>query len=174
VWEENGYKASTFNLSKSISTLRKGFKSIGLTDDIIETIPKQGFILHANIRHLEENKIKNNLKKNKKSKLNKIMLFLPVLSILVIFAYYFLDKNSTPITEIRLKKCTLNILDQKKPTNEYMDNLVRDFDCDKNKVDFYYDNNQSGENIETNSIEFLASCTGKGNDKKCSNQITFH
>jgi DNA-binding winged helix-turn-helix (wHTH) protein len=47
VWEQHGLVASNHNLNRNISILRKSLQELGLSD-IIETIPKQGFILHCN------------------------------------------------------------------------------------------------------------------------------
>lgn len=46
VWEEHGLVASDNNLNRNISLLRKAFLEFSL-EDKIETIPKQGFVLHC-------------------------------------------------------------------------------------------------------------------------------
>ncbi|NNS09031.1 winged helix-turn-helix domain-containing protein [Erwinia sp. JH02] len=47
VWEEHGLRPSGSNLSNHISLLRKTFSQLGMTENIIITIPKKGFRLDA-------------------------------------------------------------------------------------------------------------------------------
>lgn len=45
VWEKNGLIPSSNNLSNHISYLRKTFRALGVEDDVITTVPKEGFRL---------------------------------------------------------------------------------------------------------------------------------
>lgn len=45
VWEKNGLIPSSNNLSNHISYLRKTFRALGLEDNVIATVPKEGFRL---------------------------------------------------------------------------------------------------------------------------------
>ncbi|WP_075182449.1 winged helix-turn-helix domain-containing protein [Pantoea sp. 1.19] len=49
VWEDHGLTPSGSNLSNHISILRKTFVSLGITDEIIITVPKEGFRLNAEV-----------------------------------------------------------------------------------------------------------------------------
>ncbi|MFT0928759.1 winged helix-turn-helix domain-containing protein [Enterobacter cloacae] len=53
VWEEHGLVASDNNLNRNISLLRKAFLEFSL-EDKIETIPKQGFVLHCQCTRVRE------------------------------------------------------------------------------------------------------------------------
>lgn len=50
VWQRKGVVVSTNTLYQSIASIRKGLKSVGLEEDIIRTLPKQGFQCNATIR----------------------------------------------------------------------------------------------------------------------------
>ncbi|WP_114192568.1 winged helix-turn-helix domain-containing protein [Edaphovirga cremea] len=50
VWESNGSSVSANSLYQSISLLRKAFKSVGLHDVIITTVPRKGLTLHESIQ----------------------------------------------------------------------------------------------------------------------------
>jgi len=52
VWENVGLEPSNSSLTQYISILRKSFRSIGIEEDVILTIPKVGFKLNENIRIL--------------------------------------------------------------------------------------------------------------------------
>lgn len=47
VWEEHGLRPSGSNLSNHISLLRKTFSQLGMSENIIITVPKKGFRLDA-------------------------------------------------------------------------------------------------------------------------------
>ncbi|MCS3430976.1 winged helix-turn-helix domain-containing protein [Klebsiella sp. BIGb0407] len=49
VWEAHGLRASTNSLNKYISDLRQMFRTLGLNDEIIVTIPRVGFSVPAAI-----------------------------------------------------------------------------------------------------------------------------
>lgn len=49
VWEEHGLRPSGSNLSNHISLLRKVFSQLGVNQNIIITVPKQGFRLDAEV-----------------------------------------------------------------------------------------------------------------------------
>lgn len=51
VWEKNGLIPSSNNLSNHISYLRKTFRELGLDDNVIATVPKEGFRLTIITRH---------------------------------------------------------------------------------------------------------------------------
>lgn len=45
VWEKYGFEASNNSLNQNVSVLRKTFHTLGITNDVIKTIPKIGFII---------------------------------------------------------------------------------------------------------------------------------
>lgn len=45
VWEKYGFAASNNSLNQNVSVLRKTFNTLGITNDVIKTIPKIGFII---------------------------------------------------------------------------------------------------------------------------------
>lgn len=49
VWEKKGAVVSTNTLYQSIASVRKALKATGLEEDIIRTIPKQGFQCNASV-----------------------------------------------------------------------------------------------------------------------------
>lgn len=50
VWERKGVVVSTNTLYQSIASIRKGLKAAGLEEEIIRTLPKQGFQCNATVR----------------------------------------------------------------------------------------------------------------------------
>lgn len=50
VWEKKGVVVSTNTLYQSIASIRKGLKTAGLEEDIIRTLPKQGFQCNATVQ----------------------------------------------------------------------------------------------------------------------------
>jgi DNA-binding winged helix-turn-helix (wHTH) protein len=50
VWERKGVIVSTNTLYQSIASIRKGLKAVGLEEDIIRTLPKQGFQCNATVQ----------------------------------------------------------------------------------------------------------------------------
>lgn len=57
VWKEYGLEVSTNNFYQNISQLRKAIKEVGIEEDIIITIPKQGVLIPARVsiqRHSED------------------------------------------------------------------------------------------------------------------------
>jgi DNA-binding winged helix-turn-helix (wHTH) protein len=50
VWEKKGAVVSTNTLYQSIASIRKGLKTAGLEEDIIRTLPKQGFQCNARVQ----------------------------------------------------------------------------------------------------------------------------
>lgn len=51
VWEKRGVVVSTNTLYQSIASIRKGLKAAGLEDDIVRTLPKQGFQCNASVQY---------------------------------------------------------------------------------------------------------------------------
>lgn len=49
IWEDFGLTSSNTSLTQYISVLRRAFKAIGITDEVIITVPKVGFKLSADI-----------------------------------------------------------------------------------------------------------------------------
>ncbi|MCB4614590.1 winged helix-turn-helix domain-containing protein [Enterobacter asburiae] len=85
VWEEHGLVASDNNLNRNISLLRKAFLEFSL-EDKIETIPKQGFVLHCKctpVNPISSNtreKLKNIYSSNKSFHISTIILTFLILS----------------------------------------------------------------------------------------------
>ena len=50
VWQKRGVVVSTNTLYQSIASIRKGLKAAGLEEDIIRTLPKQGFQCNATVQ----------------------------------------------------------------------------------------------------------------------------
>jgi hypothetical protein len=50
VWQKKGVVVSTNTLYQSIASIRKGLKAVGLEEDIIRTLPKQGFQCNATVQ----------------------------------------------------------------------------------------------------------------------------
>lgn len=55
-WEQFGYRSSNNSLGVAISELRKKFEVLGLSSQIITTIPKVGFSFHAEITVIDDDK----------------------------------------------------------------------------------------------------------------------
>lgn len=55
VWDAYGQEASNNSLNQYLSVLRKAFRNVGLDHEIIITVPKQGFLIRAEVDYDEEN-----------------------------------------------------------------------------------------------------------------------
>lgn len=55
VWDAYGQEASNNSLNQYLSILRKAFRNVGLDHEIIITVPKQGFLIRADVDYDEEN-----------------------------------------------------------------------------------------------------------------------
>lgn len=55
VWEDYGSTPSNNNLYMAVSELRKAFRILGMTDTVISTIPKAGFLFEAEIEAIQIN-----------------------------------------------------------------------------------------------------------------------
>ncbi|MCG5129014.1 winged helix-turn-helix domain-containing protein [Enterobacter mori] len=53
VWGKHGLNPSGHSLNKNVSILRKSFSDLGL-DNMVETIPRQGFVFQAKIENVNE------------------------------------------------------------------------------------------------------------------------
>lgn len=49
LWEQYGYSPSNNSLNTYVSLIRKGFTNLGLTDDVVVTVPKVGFIFSPDV-----------------------------------------------------------------------------------------------------------------------------
>lgn len=73
VWEEHGLRPSGSNLSNHISLLRKTFSQLGMTENIIITVPKKGFRLDAETTFTRFNHHSDNDSITKAEKMNEIV-----------------------------------------------------------------------------------------------------
>ncbi|MFB0712923.1 transcriptional regulator [Buttiauxella noackiae] len=55
IWGKKGTFVATNTLYQNIASIRKGLRAVGLKDEILKTIPKQGFQLLASIEVRDEN-----------------------------------------------------------------------------------------------------------------------
>ena len=78
VWEEHGLRPSGSNLSNHISLLRKVFSQLGMNQNIIITVPKQGFRFDAEVTLISpssgSSKATDRNSKNEKNNLPAIQL----------------------------------------------------------------------------------------------------
>lgn len=94
VWEQHGLVASDHNLNRSISLLRKSFQKLE-PSEVIETIPKQGFIMHCSISPLYVEEVPSPPlveipgTSTRYLYISLLVLFIMMMGTLAIYLYYY-------------------------------------------------------------------------------------
>ncbi|MCJ2229780.1 winged helix-turn-helix domain-containing protein, partial [Providencia rettgeri] len=111
VWEAHGIPINSNTFYQNISIIRKAFKQLGYTPDVLITIPRRGIVISKNIdikkvknHHLSEKKplaviekpltvieqplVKKNTTKKNKYHVNLSVVFLILLCLVMVFLYY--------------------------------------------------------------------------------------
>ncbi len=112
IFEVTNSKKTDGNLNQCVASIRKSLNDLDDINNIIITIPKQGFSLdeHVNISEVSTFKISS-----KKLKLRSVIKYIVVL-LLLIFPFYLLrfDNTHPAISKaINIDKCTINFLAHK-------------------------------------------------------------
>ncbi|MEW5494367.1 winged helix-turn-helix domain-containing protein [Enterobacter cloacae] len=190
VWEDFGSTPSNNNLYMAVSELRKAFKNLGLTDQIISTLPKTGFIFEAEIDIIQSSspqpvfgeKIKQ--KKTGTGKSPLIIFAGGLLIMLIIISLTFCRNNVMGINKdylhqhFSLNKCTIYPLgketeqDKQRITEYLSTDIARKtlgVDCSETKSSVFYQIMPP----PINEI-FIANCSGEipGRKAACKNLRT--
>lgn len=183
VWENHGYKASASNLNKSMSLLRKAIRDTGYQDDIIETLPRQGFRLLATVESDAPAASGTDPLVKKRTISNKKKTYLKVGGVAILFialamTYFVYVKEQPRYNMVRVEKCTVYFVD-KKPRAYYTDkikNISHDVDCSsKERLVVYgsplpYEIDEDDSN-QKEPLDFTAICNRDGGLSKCTNII---
>lgn len=152
VWEDYGYSPSNASLSNHISELRKSFESLGISKDIILTVPRMGFKMDADIhpetRHASESDIKtevigheNNVVEEKSQpsqptdsktrtgrKHTKVLIVICCLILITLASVaavkVYKERNAMPVLAVQ-GKCTIYSVDNTPKNAGYLDSLKR-------------------------------------------------
>ncbi|NCG52109.1 winged helix-turn-helix domain-containing protein [Serratia fonticola] len=156
IWEDFGLTPSNNNLYSAVSELRKAISSLGITEQVIITIPKVGFKFKCSVDCLpkEINTEKKESKEIKPTSVNhtKLVLFFVAFCIaaLVIFYYILVEskgieiKTSTPSLIDVIDKCNIYSLDS--PAVQFKEKVFENIfektnlkeECKKNGYNIYY------------------------------------
>lgn len=115
VWEAHGLRASTNSLNKYISDLRQTFRTLGVSDEVIVTIPRLGFSVPADIAILMVNHsdvendsvVEEHVVKESTDSVftyQYILLFFVVLFISGVIFYIFHSENTDEYSSVTIQK----------------------------------------------------------------------
>lgn len=115
VWEVHGIPINSNTFYQNISIIRKAFKQLGYTSDVLITIPRRGIVISKDIEikkvknyYLNENQpllvnekelVKTNINKRYKYQFNAFSFFFVLLFFAMIFVFYNnYIKNNSPFS----------------------------------------------------------------------------
>lgn len=188
VWGKQGLVPSGHSLSKNVSLLRKALSELGL-NNVIETIPREGFIFHAEVRGVTENESPQNEVtfmpsgcRTRSTKYRKMSLWFALGIVLIISGLKFLPellRNNDNIVYTKTSGAceiyTKNTYSIDKINEFLRSDMWQRFNkiCnEKNKTIVFYDDNSLSENNKL-SEHFLSVCvmSRKGIAHECENYI---
>lgn len=177
IWEAYNLTASNGNLNKNIFLIRKSLAEFGI-HDVLETIPRQGFILHIDVTTINDKKGSNFFS----LKTNMIISFL-FLILMVAFFQYNNNKSSMSQSGFRyvekIKMCDIYVSSEVK--NSRVDLFLNSpngealmSSCDNKGKDVFIDDDKLS-NVRVKSELFVAICntgvTKNETDDRCKNYI---
>lgn len=172
VWEENNLTASNGNLNKNIYTVRKCLSKFGI-NHALETIPKQGFILHVNVSYEKKTKILNFFLQKK----NLAAIILLIFGFLVILFFY--DKipegnfDFTYIEKFKSCKVYSSVYISPEQANSFLESkegeqLMKD--CSRHSIDVYVDSDTISK-LNVKGKFFVGACNNVNGNNQCENFI---
>ncbi|WP_439090261.1 winged helix-turn-helix domain-containing protein [Serratia bockelmannii] len=200
VWEDYGFSPSSATLSNHISELRKAFEALGVSKDILITVPRIGFKMEAEIhpetkpakepvpetlasqsqQAAEENVVADDVAVSSQKPSHKIkraaLFLLLVLSVTaVITAWVTLSENEQPSLIGTQDKCRIYTLDKGKPGSEQAGRarkMLADegIDCTQTDRDIYYMEARPANYLL--KVSFMAACV-KNSDMSYTNCNNF-
>ncbi|MGF6188952.1 winged helix-turn-helix domain-containing protein [Serratia sp. 2723] len=193
VWEDFGFASSGATLSNHISELRKAFEALGISKDILLTVPRIGFKLDAEIHpetklakesasaeHIElqpsskpatvDNVAAAGLNVSSKKPLRRMkipaLFLLVVLCVTAVAAWMILSKNEQPELIGIQDKCHIYILNEGKHEPVQSDRarkMLADEGIDCSRTDLDIYYMEARPSNEFLKVYFISACT-KNND----------
>ncbi|EPL4527064.1 winged helix-turn-helix domain-containing protein [Enterobacter asburiae] len=140
VWDKRGYTSSNASLNNNISVLRKSYTDLTGHELGLETIPKVGFILNAEIRPISpDENIRNESTSNKSLILLYALLTLFSLSSVTFALVSNMNilKEKDLIFLKKIKSCSIYSYDMKGDELNETDFKNLENNCNGNKVDVF-------------------------------------
>lgn len=198
VWEEYGFSPSSATLSNHISELRKAFETLGMSKNILITVPRIGFKMEAEI-HPETKDSKESTTTDKIENIPsshdpdgnttlslidagssknpirmKILIFMTISLIAIAIASDYLTKDVEPMLIGIKDKCKIYALDGNQQGIEQLNDAKKmlasvGVDCTKLDSNIYY--MEARQSNELLNVHFIAACAKKDNlsYKNCNN-----
>ncbi|MEN6673409.1 winged helix-turn-helix domain-containing protein [Enterobacter cloacae] len=185
VWEEHGLVASDNNLNRNISLLRKAFLEFSL-EDKIETIPKQGFVLHCQCTRVSTTRSSTYEKFKKICSSHKgfyiSTIALTVLMVSTITAFYLYHLNDSTMHKYKSVGLCDVYIDENGVKQENIDSFFNTnlgqriaLKCQQYPKNIYFDDNRAPFKSKVYSTH-IALCgkqnTGKGHE--CENFVNIN
>lgn len=185
VWEKHDLVASDHNLNRNISIVRKALQDLGLIN-VIETVPKQGFIFHCEVQSVSPSPINSSSKalnvfsSSLILKVNAIVLFL--LSTMSLLVYFFYDEHDNAMYKYKAVGACNVYVDKHLSRPNYVSAFFETAlgksiadSCNHNSKIIYFDDNKATLNTKAYSTH-VAVCE---NNKirggyECKNYINFN
>lgn len=176
VWEEHNLTPSNGNLNKTIFLIRKWLSEFGF-DNVLETIPKQGFILHMTVSPVRECNLLSFLKN--KGKIILCFFFVLSLFLLMLFLNIRHSQGDSDFNFMeKLSKCdvyassNLSLL-QAKSFLKSQDGKQVIEECNDHKIDIYIDSDSISK-LNVKGEYFVSVCDAgeiSNGKNKCENYI---
>ncbi|CAI0952051.1 MULTISPECIES: winged helix-turn-helix domain-containing protein [Serratia] len=193
VWEDYGFSPSSATLSNHISELRKAFEALGVSKNILVTVPRIGFKMEAeihpeittlkepaaaeNIEHIPSPRepvpegknapllIDAELEKTPR-RMKKPVIFLVLVLVAIATAFFTLTKDDEPTLVGVQDKCNIYILDDNKQSTELFDkarNMLTSEKIDCTQVARDIFYMEARPANELLKVHFMAACTKNDN-----------
>lgn len=184
VWENMGLVASDNNLNRNISLLRKAFQEFNVPVEI-ETLPKQGFILHSKVDIISAHPVAISSPANPKKNLASFYIsaicaafFVALLS----FSINYSNKDDIGLQKYKdIERCQVFANDKKVNTSHIDDffksplGLKISEVCKTQHKDIYFDDSKVPMNNRAYATHVVLCGNEKiGSDDECKNFINYN
>ena len=195
VWEDFGLVSSESSLNNSISSLRRGLSDVGV-DNVLETVPKKGFILHLDDVKLENlpgdyltRNIENasSLKRPALKTWHDLLLRvfplaaigLSIIAILLFLLVFFKERTHSYQLYEHVKKCNVYFFgDVNIEKVEHYFSSKRGEEvlsqCDTPAIIYYDDNNKGQSGGVAESIVSICKLNSDGQVNDCKNYVDIY
>ncbi|ENF6040670.1 winged helix-turn-helix domain-containing protein [Citrobacter amalonaticus] len=185
VWEKHDLVASEHNLNRNISILRKALQDLGLKN-VIETVPKQGFIFHCEVQSVgtslnnSYSKVLNVFSSGYILKISTLILIL--LSTMLLLVYYLHDENVNSMHKYKTVGACDVYIDKNLSHPDYVSTFFETAlgkriteSCNHNSKIIYFDDNKATLNTKAYSTHVAVCESNKlRGSYECENYINFN